>query len=442
MSNIINVKEEGNILSFLGEAKEVVANSTNFYLQFELDEEWLGCPVVTVVFDFNGKRVYAELDEEFKCQIPMTDAERILFCITAERGEDEKYSSTILSLDVEESGETNLSDIEIYENTHRTLLGIVDDLKTGNGITAEKAKYSETQVSITGDEEISGEKNFVGALKSKSEIVPNAMEISNYNYIVNGDFLIDQRGGINYTRSGSDVYTVDRWGLFYGKGKFKSKTKTIYGLDESTPVVFCQWIDDARDFLLGKTVTVSALINGERRYKTLRIPLRAEIEDVYHIDNIYEDEGYTFRVYVLKATSTKVGVQFLVDNGYSITVDEVKLEVSNYMTKFEHPEKSMELVKCQRHYQIVYIYSVGFGLEDNKIQLFTPTPTPMVTGATVKTIILPTVYKDGISFGADNILPYLERTNGVLLYATGTNIVENEPYLLAGGKIEVESEMY
>ena len=37
MSNIINVKEERNVLSFVGEVFDIVANSSNFYLKFELD---------------------------------------------------------------------------------------------------------------------------------------------------------------------------------------------------------------------------------------------------------------------------------------------------------------------------------------------------------------------------------------------------------------------
>lgn len=442
MSNIINVKEEGNVLSFLGEEKTVVANSTNFYLQFELDDEWRECSVITVIFDFNGKRVYTELDEDFKCQIPRTDAERILFCLTAESGEDAKYSSTILSLDVEESGETDLSDIGVYENTHRNLLGLIDNLKKGNGVVAEKAKYSETQVSLTGDDTISGEKNFTGTLKSKSEIVPNAMDISNYNFIINGDFSIDQRDGTTYTRTTYDIYTVDRWGLFGAKGKFKKTNKTIYGQDETTPVIFCQWVPDSKDLLLGKTVTVSALVNGVRRYKTMRIPLRAEISETSYIVNIYEDEGYTFRVYVWKSATTRVGVQFLVANGYTVTVDEVKLEISDFMTKFVKPTKADELARCQRYYQILYIYTLGFGLGEDKIQFFIPTPTTLASSATVKSQVLPKIYKDGVSYECDNILPWLERTNGVVLYATGSGFVEGEPYLLLNGKIAMETEVY
>lgn len=442
MSNIINVKEEGNILSFSGEVAQVVANSTNFYLKFEFDEVWLECPLFTVIFSFGGKREYVELDDEFKCQIPPTNSEKILFCVTAEPRDGEKFSSTILSLDVEESGETDLSNIEVYENVHRTLLGLIGNLKTGKGVVAEKAGFSETQVSLTGNDTISGEKNFTGTLKSKSEIVPNATDVSNYNYIINGDFSIDQRGGTTYTRTTSDIYTVDRWGLFGGQGKFRKNNKTLYGLDETTPVTFCQWVHDAKDLLLGKTVTVSALVNGVRRSKTMRIPLRAELTNGYHIENIYEAEGYTFRVYVWKTASTRVGVQFLVANGYSITLDEVKLEISNFATKFVQPVKCDEIAKCQRYYQNLYIYSLGYGLENNKIQFFVPTPTTMASAATVKIQILPKVYKDGTSFQADNVQAYLERTNGLILYATGAGIVENEAYLLMNGKIEVETELY
>ena len=37
MSNIINVKEDRNVLSFEGEVFDLVANSTNFHLRFSFE---------------------------------------------------------------------------------------------------------------------------------------------------------------------------------------------------------------------------------------------------------------------------------------------------------------------------------------------------------------------------------------------------------------------
>ena len=128
MSNIINVKEERNILSFSGEVLKVVKNSTNFYLKFELDAEWELNTIVTAIFNFDGKNIYVELDENRMCQIPPTNSSRIWFCLTAEPDEVSKLSSTILSLDVEESGETDLSNVEEYRNTHSNMMGVVQNL--------------------------------------------------------------------------------------------------------------------------------------------------------------------------------------------------------------------------------------------------------------------------------------------------------------------------
>ena len=74
MSNIINVKEERNVLTFVGDVFDIVANSSNFYLSFDLDEEWLKCSIITVIFDFDGEKCCVELLEDRTCQIPQTNS--------------------------------------------------------------------------------------------------------------------------------------------------------------------------------------------------------------------------------------------------------------------------------------------------------------------------------------------------------------------------------
>ena len=118
MPNIINIKEERNILAFDSDVFDIVADSTNFYLKFELDEEWAQCSIITVVFDFDGEKCCVELDDERTCQIPSTRASKVLFCITAEPDENSRLSSTILALNVEPSASSCTEDEISYQQSH------------------------------------------------------------------------------------------------------------------------------------------------------------------------------------------------------------------------------------------------------------------------------------------------------------------------------------
>ena len=137
--------------------------------------------IITVIFNFDGRYEYVELDENRMCQIPPTNSSRIWFCITTEPDDVSRLSSTILSLDVEASGETNTEQVEAYQYAHASMLGLVQNLLTGN-VNAKEAEFaveagvSRTQVSLTGDEEVAGEKNFLGTIKHNSNIVPDCKE--------------------------------------------------------------------------------------------------------------------------------------------------------------------------------------------------------------------------------------------------------------------------
>ena len=445
MSNIINVKEERNVLSFVGEVFSLVAHSSNFYLKFELDSEWELNKIVTVIFNFDGRCEYVELDENRMCQIPPTSSSKVWFCITAEPDDVSRISSTILSLDVEESGEVDSSHVEAYQYAHASLLGVVQNLLTGNNIKAKTADFaaeagvSQTQVSLTGDEEIAGEKNFVGEIKHNSNVVLDSSQISNENLIINPDFKVNQRDDLSYTRKGEDIYTADRWGLFKGNGKFSVKTHKLTGQDETQPTVLCQRIEDSW-FIYGETITVSATIDGVRYSKTITLPENYE-ED--YINNIYECDNFAFRIYVSKANEM-IGVQFLVVNGVVIVVNRVKLELSPVETKYVERPISEETNICQRYFQKVIVSSLGNALRADKINFFVPLMTSVRAGLKVEFVSGPKLYRNGtatlIDASAINV-NYLA-SNGVMFTITGTDFVQYDPYFLMNGQFKIEGEYY
>ena len=440
MSNIINVKEERNVLSFVGEVFNLVANSTNFYLKFELDSEWEQNAVVIAIFNFDGKYEYVELDENRMCQIPPTSVSRLWFCITAEPDEVSKLSSTILSLDVEETGDTDLSNVELYQNTHKNLLGIVQKLLDGDVVVqyASKAGVSESQVSLTGDEEISGVKNFTGTLLQNSNQVLDSSMISKRNLIINSNFSINQRGKSNYTRSGTDMYGHDRWCLMNANGSFKNSTKTLTGLDETGPTILCQWIESSGPMVYEKPITVSVDINGVRRSSTVVIETIGTEDMIY---NLFEADGCQVRIYS-KLSPKVIGLQFLVENGTAVVLDRIKLEISEYETIYEDPVKSEELRLCSRFYQELIPAGVGYGLSDQTISYYVPLAAPLRAVGSVVVKNYPKVLIDGTATAVTEIVTNKVEGNVAVLNIANFPCVKYTPYSVVNGSLFIDAEFY
>ena len=453
MSNIIYVKEERNVLSFYGEVFDIVANSTNFYLKFELDDEWKTGSVITAVFDFDGEKCYEELDDEFMCQIPSTNSSKVLFCLTTEPDSNSKFSSTILSLNVEKSGDTSFDDDILYQTARANLLKLIEEVKNGKCVNAELAQKatladtatyattagtSETQVSLTGDESISGAKNFTGIITHNSNIIPDSSQYSNPNLLMNGNFMVNQRGGTTYERVASNLYTADRWGLLQVNGTFTPTAGRLVGQDETNPTILCQWIDDAKKLFYGKTITVSATINGVRHSKTTTLP---ETYSADYTENLYVGEGFTWRLYI-KRTAYRLGVQFVVNNGVTIIIKEVKLEYSTFPTKYYERIFAEELNMCQRYFQKFTVFTIGYAPTAEKIHFYVSLPTTMKVTKTLQFIGNPKILKDGEQIVPDSIEVYQVDNNGVILIARGSGFTANQGYVLVNGTLKLDAEAY
>lgn len=448
MSNIINVKEERNVLSFEGEVFDIVANSTNFYLKFTLSEDWSNCSVITVVFNLDGEKYFAEINPDKICQIPATNASKILFSITAEPDKDSKLSSTILSLNVEPSGCTCMDGVNVYENAHRDLLGLIGNLKKGIGVSAEYARVAETsqtQVSLTGDEVISGTKDFSDRILYQSVAVPCFKEVCNPNLLINSSFAVYQnpKGGTTIKREGEDTLASDMWVLTNGDGSFHKNYHTLECTDQNgNPIIMSQWIENGGDFVLGKTITLSATIDGVRYSGTETIPLNPT-EDIYF--NVIMTENFAFRLYV-KYTTQKTGVQFVVNPGVKITIDAVKLEESAYETKYIEPSYAEEFTRCKRYLQKLRVNTTAVATNSTTLEFFVPTSVTIRSsiGLTCKT--LPTIaYNNGETISKTfEIKTKLVQDNGILFKLTTTEIafVVGAIYSLSNGVIYVDGGIY
>lgn len=444
MSNIINIKEERNILTFDGDVFDIVANSTNFYLKFELDEEWAQCSIVTVVFDFDGVKCCVELDDDRMCQIPSTCASKVLFCITAEPDANSRLSSTILSIDVEPSASSFTEDDICYQQSHRNLVGLVEDLKSGQGVYAARASVADqslTQVSLTGDEEIAGIKNFVDRPQYASSPFISASEIQNENLLFNGRFRINQRVSSTVYRNQADIFAMDRWLLMNGDGHFKRASKTLTCTDTENPIIMTQWVEDAKDQLLGLNLTVSAEVDGVTYSTTFNLPAKAT-EDL--IWNVHVSETGAFRVYY-KYLYKKLGVQFIANPGCALVADKVKLEIGDVATKYVERSTGDELALCQRHYQVLNVDSIARGHTTNELRFSVPTAVTMRQVASTVTVKeMPTIYAmDGTSFEPDSISISVRKDNIYLFKAICSQAIDvNKMYLITDGQLCVDSEVY
>lgn len=262
--------------------------------------------------------------------------------------------------------------------------------------------------------------------------------LGNPNLLYNSRFFVNQRASSKYTRSGTDIYTADRWILMNGNGTFAPNTKKLVGTDETASTILCQWVEDSKDLLLGNKISISAVINDV--YYSGSATLADTVTEDYYLDLVEKDE-FILRLYVRK-TGKLVGVQFVVENGVTITIDKVKLEISDFATMYSDRPITEDTVLCQRYYQKIRAYAVGYAKSETQILFFVPTSTPYRNTKTITVSTAPKVIKDGELVTVDSFAISDAVSNGIILTATGSGFATNSAYFLANGFIKIDGEFY
>ena len=187
---------------------------------------------------------------------------------------------------------------------------------------------------------------------------------SNLNLLDNPDFKINQRGNDTYTAVG---YTVDRW---YNR-RTNHTTVTVEDdgvrLTDShvsgTLAALNQRIEKPED-LLGKTVTISCLIT-ENESDCLTLvgfylgnAAYANSKAVGYITVGAGMTGYfTDTVTLPNTTGDYSGINFSIRSYGGTTWDVkaswAKFEYGEVATPFVPPNPALELLKCQRYYQVI-----------------------------------------------------------------------------------------
>ena len=139
-----------------------------------------------------------------------------------------------------------------------------------------------------------------------------------------------------------------------------------------------------------------------------------------------------------------MGVQFLLENGKSITIDDVKVEESAFETKFTQRSTVEDLTLCQRYYQALSTWSLGYALSTSKIVFFAPTVTTMRTVGKVNVSNPPSYYLDNQKITMDGTIKLNSKgQNGIqFTYTSPTTIVKYSIFYICVGNITVEGEYY
>ena len=179
---------------------------------------------------------------------------------------------------------------------------------------------------------------------------------SNENLFDNPDFSINQRGASQYT----DIEKVgtDRWTLQGGNGSIKMTVLPSGGVqveNSGANAGIKQFYPEA-EITAGETYTISADIDGVRRSVTIAAAL-GNSDVTGYPDNpgvaSYPDTSiYAAIIYDSAGKKWAVFPYVTYTAGQSVVVKDVKLELGNRATRFDKPNPALELMKCQRYYQV------------------------------------------------------------------------------------------
>ena len=200
------------------------------------------------------------------------------------------------------------------------------------------------------------------------------------NLLINGNFMINQRGKTEYI--GSGIYTVDRWKL-YGQGSLKvNNNNTITYTIGSTNWVGMIYHIEKPSILSNKTFTISAKgsstagiwIDIYKNGSSLAYTYTTNTGDFYLTKTIAFGEILDTDNVFIKITTQNTNMPEGIENN-SFTLEYVKLETGTYATPNISKNYAEELMLCQRYYQIHYKYKVanhGYGYYEPNISLHTP----------------------------------------------------------------------
>lgn len=162
---------------------------------------------------------------------------------------------------------------------------------------------------------------------------------SNPNLLINPDFAVNQRGEAEY--SGNGEYGVDCWKI-YGDAKISVVNGGVIFSRQAGAASGAVFQPNERLLgLIGETVTLSVVVDGQRYTKSMAVPASGQSEILTAPNGnwfLYKQAGFV----QISCSCTK----------NTNVISRVKVERGVIATEFVSPDIATELAKCQRYYQI------------------------------------------------------------------------------------------
>lgn len=167
----------------------------------------------------------------------------------------------------------------------------------------------------------------------------NAVNYINPNLLINPDFAVNQRGEAEY--SGNGEYGVDCWKI-YGDAKISVVSGGVIFSRQAGAASGAVFQPNERLLgLIGETVTLSVVVDGQRYTKSMVVPASGQSEILTAPNGnwfLYKQAGF---VQISCSCTENTNV-----------ISRVKVERGGIATEFVSPDIATELAKCQRYYQI------------------------------------------------------------------------------------------
>ena len=408
MANIINITERGNRLDITDTYTPIVCGNSNYELHFDFSDEWSECNKKTAVFFVNGKKTAVEFEGD-AVEVPiLPNAPFVYVALITSNNSNKQLASTQLRLRLESTpllDETK--EFNPLQHYLASLLGTINNIESGN-LTVKKAEIAENVV--------------------------------NSNFLINGDFRVNQRGESVYNLTGTK-YTVDRWLGFSGLevSVVSNGGVIVENTNSSGGGWFQQKFEENFEVFKDKTITISAKVGGKLYSGTATIPESEPAVQTNIIDVLLEDNNHLRLTYL---TNGQIVFNFYVNAGTTLEVEYAKLEFATSATAFEPRPYAEELALCQRYYEKSDNNSIYKFARSNG-QFYDPRINFNIEKRTFPTV---TVYSSN-----DNVEGYLYSNvncevsqlyvnkNGFSIQSTQNNFVINNLYK---GYFSADAEIY
>lgn len=179
--------------------------------------------------------------------------------------------------------------------------------------------------------------------------------ISNPNFLINGNFSINQRGQTSYS---GYVYSVDRW--IGNSGTTITPLSNGIRLSRDTlGNALLQRVENWKD-LVGKTVTLSAKITSNTGKVRISI-----FTNQTSATEFFEGTGIIKLTRTIPQNADRLETFIGLDSNTTIEIEYMKLEIGSVATAFSPRPYAQELAMCQRYYQIIKPLTSGIVYVDS-----------------------------------------------------------------------------